>query len=69
MRLRRRLEKLGQRIAGAGDASGGRVSLQWALKLSDEEAERLFPGLIAQADRELEEWERQHQAAPRSEAP
>jgi hypothetical protein len=69
MRMRRRLEKLGQKIVCAGAAPGGRVSLQWALRLTDEEAERLFPGLIAQSDRELQEWERQHLADPWSATP
>jgi hypothetical protein len=58
MGLRRRLEKLRQKVARSGGPPSGRDQLGWALKLSDEEAERLFPGLIAQSDPELEEWER-----------
>jgi hypothetical protein len=61
MGLRRRLEKLRQTVARSDEPPSGRDLFGWALKLTDEEAERLFPGLIAQSDRELEEWERQRQ--------
>jgi hypothetical protein len=58
-----------QTVERSGEQPSGRDLFGWALKLTDEQAERLFPGLIAQSDRELEEWERRHQADQGSATP